>query len=46
VDYKKVAVRKAIKALLNAGTIRRNRGKLVTMPDKPINLPPATGSIP
>ncbi|MFT4195950.1 AAA family ATPase [Ottowia sp.] len=42
----KVAVRKAIKALLNAGTIRRIRGKLVAMPDKPINLPPATGSIP
>lgn len=42
----KVAVRKAIKALLSAGTIRHNRGKLVAMPEKPINLPPVTGSIP
>ena len=40
------SVRKTIKALLNAGTIRRIRGKLVAMPDKPINFPSAAGSIP
>ena len=42
----KNSVRKAINALLNAGKIRRNRGKLVAMPDKPINPPSAPGSIP
>lgn len=41
----KVAVRKAINALLNAETIRRNRGKLVAMPDKPISSAPDAGSM-
>ena len=40
------SVRKAVNALLNAGKIRRDRGKLVAMPDKPINPPSAPGSIP
>ena len=42
----KNSVRKAINALLNARKIRRDRGKLVGMPDKPINSPSAAGSIP
>ena len=42
----KVAVRTAIKTLLTAGKIRRERNKLVAMPDKPICFPPAPGSIP
>lgn len=40
------SVRKAIKALLNTGKIRRNRGKLVAMPDKPISSPPKASSMP
>lgn len=42
----KNSVRKAVNALLNAGKIRRDHGKLVAMPDKPINFPSAAGSIP
>ena len=42
----KVAVRTAIKTLLTARKIRRERNKLVAMPDKPISFPPDASSIP
>lgn len=40
------SVRKAVNALLNVGKIRRNRGKLVAMPNKPISSAPDAGSMP
>ena len=42
----KVAVRTAIKTLLTARKIRRERNKLVAMPDKPMSFPPDASSIP
>lgn len=40
------SVRKAVNALLNVGKIRRDRGKLVAMPNKPITSATDAGSIP